>query len=110
MFCPARYGNAEELLHRQAVGMLLIHRRDIVQPVEIGQRLQVGLGLYQLFRTPVKQADMRIDTGDDLAIKLEHEAQHAMRRRMLRSEVDLEGALVGLFGHGTFAFSSPGNT
>src|SRR5690348_3256298 len=35
---------------------------------------------------------MRIDPLDDLAVELEHEAQHAVRGRMLRPEVDGEVA------------------
>ena len=42
---------------------------------------------------------MRIDALDDLAVELEHEAQHAVRRRMLRPEIDREVADV-VFGHG----------
>ena len=52
---------------------------------------------------------MRIDALDDFAVELEHEAQHAMRRRMLRPEVDGEVADVG-FGHHELFFSSPGST
>jgi hypothetical protein len=58
----------------------------------------------------MQEADMRIDAVDNLAVKLKHEAQNPVSGRMLRPKIDLEGALVGLFGHGTFAFSSPGNT
>ena len=31
---------------------------------------------------------MRIDPLDDLAVQLHHQPQHAVRRRMLRSEID----------------------
>ena len=65
---------------------------------------------------------MRIDTLDHLAVEFQHEAQHAMRRGMLRPEVDREVAKA-LVGHGLalhellqrhfavhdFAFSSPGS-
>ena len=105
----ARHRDAEQLLDRQREGVLLVHRRDVVEPVEIGDRLQVGLVLDQLLGAAVEQADMRIDALDDLAVELQHEAQHAVRRRMLRPEVDGEGADVG-FSHGyCFAFSSPGS-
>ena len=40
-----------------------------------------------------------IDPLDDLPVELEHKAQHPVRRRMLRSEIDGEVA-DGLFGHG----------
>jgi hypothetical protein len=56
----------------------------------------------------MQQADMRIDALADLAVELEDEAQDAVRRRVLRAEIDGEIADV-VFGH-CFAFSSPGST
>ena len=89
MSCAApRHLDAEQLLDREAEGVLLVHRRDIVEPVEIGHRLQVGLVLDQLLGAAVQQADMRIDALDDLAVELQHEPQHAVRRRVLRPEID----------------------
>ena len=73
--------------------MLLVDRRDIVEPVEIRDRLQIGLVLDQLFGAAMQKPDMRIDALDHLAVEFEHEAQHAVRRRMLRPEVDREIAL-----------------
>ncbi len=70
----------EQLFDGEAEGMLLVHRRDVVEPVEIGHRLQVGLGLDQLLGAAMQQADMRIDALDHLAVELEHQAQHAVRR------------------------------
>ena len=78
--------------------MLLIHRRDIIEPVEIRHRLQIGLVLDQLLGAAMQEPDMRIDPLDHLAVELEHEAQHAMRRRMLRPEIDGEVAEL-VFGH-----------
>ena len=104
-----RHVDAEQPLDGQREGMLLVHRRDIVEPVEIGHRLQIGLRLDQLFGAAMQQADMRIDALDDLAVELEHQAQHAVGRRMLRPEIDVEVADRGL-SHHCFAFSSPGST
>ncbi len=109
----ARHLDAEQLFRRQTEGVFLIHRRDIVEPVEIRDRLQIGLLLDQLFGAAVKQADMRIDAGDHFAVELQHQTQHAVRRRMLRAEIDGEITECCCFGHGqTFgpAFSSPGRT
>ena len=72
----------------QAEGVLLVHRRDVIEPVEIGDRLEIGLVLDQLLGAAMQQADMRIDARDDFAVQLQHQAQHAMRRRMLRPEID----------------------
>ena len=61
---------------------------------------------------------MRVDPLDHLAVELEHQAQHAMRSRMLRPEVDREVAEVLLVHDpdpaaycrpSSFAFSSPGS-
>ena len=35
----------------------------------------------------MQQADVRIGALDHLAVELEHQAQHAVRRRMLRPEI-----------------------
>jgi hypothetical protein len=59
--------------------VLHAERRTIVQPVEIGQRLQIGLVFDQLFGAAMQQADMRIDARHDFAVKLGHHAQHAVR-------------------------------
>jgi hypothetical protein len=60
----------------------------IGEAIEIGQRLRIGLVFDQLLGAAMQQADMRIDPLDDLAVQLHDEAKHAMRRRMLRAEVD----------------------
>ena len=111
----ARHLDAEQPLGRKAERMLLVHRRDIVEPVEIGHRLQIGLGLDQLLGAAMQQADMRIDPFHHLAVQLQHETQHAMRRRMLRTEIDREVAECrALLVHARapthlVAFSSPGS-
>jgi hypothetical protein len=48
--------------------MFLVHRRDIVEPVEVGQRLQIGFMLDQLFGAAMEQADMGIDAPDHLTV------------------------------------------
>ena len=36
---------------------------------------------------------MRIHTVDDLAVKVEHQSEHAVRGRVLRAEIDRELAI-----------------
>ncbi len=86
----ARHFKPEQLFHRETERVLLVHRCDVVEPVEIRDRLQIGLLLDQLLCAAVQEADMRIDALDHFAIKLEHEAQYPVRRRMLRPEVNGE--------------------
>src|SRR2546423_168065 len=94
----ARHGDAEQLFRRQTKRVLLIHRRDVIEPVEIRDRLQIGFVLDQLFGAAMKQADVRIDALDHFAVEFQHQTQHAVRSRMLRAEIDGEVAEV-VFGH-----------
>jgi len=88
--------------------VFLVHRRDIVEPVEVGQRLQVRFVLDQLFRATVQKSDMRIDALDDLAMELDYEPQDTVGRRVLGAKIDGEIANSG-FGHGGLA-SAAGST
>ncbi len=115
--------DAEQLLDRQREGVLLAHRRDVIEPVEIRHGLKEGLVLDQLLGAAMQEADMRIGALDHLAVHLQNEAQHAMGRRMLRPEIHGEGldesfgardgcaaAVVGahFLPPSCAAFSSPG--
>ena len=66
---------AEQLFDGKAEGVLLVHRRDVVEPVEVADGLQVGLVLDQLLGAAMQEADVRIDALHHLAVELEHEAQ-----------------------------------
>jgi hypothetical protein len=88
--CSARKRDAQELFRRQAERMLLVHRRYVVEAVEIRDRLQISLVLNQLLGTAMKQTDMRIDPLHHLAVEFKHEAQDAVRGRMLGAEIDRE--------------------
>jgi hypothetical protein len=68
--------------------VFLIHRGDIVEPVEIRDRLQIGLMFDQFFGSAMEQTDVRIDTLDNLSIKFQHKSKYAVGRRMLGAEID----------------------
>src|SRR5262245_51737509 len=95
----ARDRDAQKLFRRQAERMLLVHRRDIVEAVEIRDRLQIGFVLDQLLGAAMKQADMRIDPLHHPAVEFKREPQDAVRRRMLGAEIDREITLRR-FRHG----------
>src|SRR5262249_36877056 len=107
--------------------MFLIHRRDIIEPVEVRDVLEIGAGLHQLLCAAVEEPDMRVDSLDDFAVEFENEPKDAVRSRMLRAKIDckitdrivahardlplifvesLAPPQCGL----SLAFSSPGNT
>ena len=82
--------------------MLLIHWRDVIEPVKIGQRLKISLMFDQFLGPAMQKPNMRVNALDDLAVEFKHQTQHAVRRRVLRSEIDREIARSG-FGHSRLA-------
>ena len=79
-----------QLFDRQAPGVFLVHRGNIVEAVEIRQVLQVGAAFHKFFSAAMQKPDMGITALDDFAVQLEHEAQHAVRGRVLGPEIDVE--------------------
>src|SRR5712671_775048 len=53
-------GDAEQLLDREHVSMLVAHHRYIVEPVHVTDRLVERLRLRELLRSPMQQADVWI--------------------------------------------------
>ena len=83
-----RHLEPHQFLDREHEAVLHAHRRAVIEPVEIRQRLGVGLVLDQFLGAAVEQADVRVDALDDLAVQLHDQAQHAVRGRVLRAEID----------------------
>ena len=79
--------DAEQALDGEHVGVLVAHHRDVIEPVHVADGLVERLRLGELLGAAVQQPDVRVGLLDDFAIELEHQAQHAVRRRMLRAEV-----------------------
>ena len=86
MSCAPGDREPEQLFRRQAEGMLLVHRRDVVEPVEM-DCLQMGLVLDQLFRAAMEQPDMRVDRS---TICRQAPARDARRAPDAAAEVDGE--------------------
>ncbi|CFX43933.1 protein of unknown function [Candidatus Filomicrobium marinum] len=93
-----RNGEFKEAFGREAEGVLLIHRGNIVKAIEIPDRLKVRLMLDQLFGTAMQESDMRVNALDYFAVQLQNEPEHAVRGRVLRTKVDVELAQFG-FSH-----------
>src|SRR5687767_6343008 len=92
----ARHLKLQKPFDGKAKGMLLVHRRHIIEAVEIGDVLHIGLVFDELLGAAVEKANVRIDARDHLAVELEHKAQHAMGGRMLRAEIHCEVAKLSL--------------
>jgi hypothetical protein len=87
---------ADQALDGAHVGVLVAHHRHVVEAIHVADRLVEGLGLGQLLGAAMQQADVRVGALHDLAVHLQHQAQHAVRGRMLRAEVQGVVADLGL--------------
>ena len=113
-----RHLETQQLLDGQHKRMLLAHRADVIEAVEIGNGLRIGLVFDQLLGAAVQQADMRIDPAHDFAVHFHDHAQNTVGRGMLRPEIhghrfDMRFGHQFVFPAGAAAspaFSSPGNT
>ena len=85
----------EQLLDRQAVAEVVGHGAEIVDAVGQRDDLLVELGLAGLLDAGVQVADVGREGDDGFAVDLEHEAQHAVGRRVLRAHVEDHGLVVG---------------
>ncbi len=82
-------GDPHELLDRLDEAEVVRGRGDVVHAVRVGDALRIGHVLEELLGAAVQIADDRLRVDDALAVDLQKDAQHAVRRRMLRAEVDL---------------------
>ena len=79
--------DAHQPLDGQHVGVFVAHHRHVIQPVHVADRLVERLALRQLLGTAMQQADMRIGADHGFAVHFQDQAQHAVRGRVLRAEI-----------------------
>src|SRR3546814_6258776 len=82
ILCAQRHFEVEQLLDGEHIGVLHAHRADVIEPVEIGQRLKIGPVLDQLFGAAMEEADVRIDPLDDLSRSEEHTSELKSLKRI----------------------------
>ena len=87
VLCPLGHIHAHQFFNRHHIGVFVDHHRYIIETIHIRQILNVGAGLGEFFSGAMQQADMRVGALHDLAIELQHQPQHAVRRRMLGTKV-----------------------
>ena len=83
-----RHLDVEQPLDRHAVDELVRERRRVVHARDVGAALHVGELLAGLLHAGVEVADHRLDAQHLFGVELHHEAQHTVRRRVLRTHVD----------------------
>ena len=90
----ARHLELEGLLRCHAERGLATEEGQVVHARHVRNRLPVRLLLDVLLDAGVDVADLALDADDDLAVERRHHAEHAVRRRVVRAEVDLEQVRV----------------
>ena len=90
----ARHLEAEQLLDAHHVHELVAEERVVVGPGRVRDRLPVRLLLHVLLDARVHVAELVVQADDGLAVERDHEAQHAVRRGVVRPEADLHQVRV----------------
>src|SRR5439155_25914012 len=77
-FAAWRNFPAHQFFHLQGVSDIIRERREIIETVGVGNKLVVLHVLRDFFVATMKELDIRDRFGDDLAIKLKYQSQHAV--------------------------------
>jgi hypothetical protein len=80
--------NVQQLLHSKREALLVGHHRNVVESVEVGQRLQVCAVLDELLCASVQEANVGIGAHNLLTIEFENQSQHTVGSGMLGTKVD----------------------
>ena len=91
---PARDLHVEQLLERHDPGPLAEQRADVLERVEVADRLVVVGVLAELLDAAMQVAEDGVDVDDLLAVELEHDPQHAVGGRVLGTHVDEQLAIA----------------
>ena len=97
---PLRYFEAHQALDREDDAQFVAERRQPVVPVGQHDDLPVVADLEQLLRAPVHVPDDGFGADQPFAVEDQLEAEHPVRRRVLRPDVEHH---VGRFEAGTGA-------
>ena len=92
-YCPYifdPFGNLQShgFFYAHAKGMAVLHRAQIVKPVGESESLRVSHCLTELFDSSVDISAVYVQLLDDFPFERDPEAEHAVRSRMLRPDID----------------------
>ena len=73
-----------------------MQRRQVVHAGDVGRPLDVGELLGRLLHAGVEVADDRLGAQHGLAVELDHEPEHPVGGRVLRTHVDDHGLVIDL--------------
>ena len=91
-----RHLDAEQPLDREREPEVVEQRRQVVHPVRVRDALLIGVALEVLLESGVQVADVGTAFAHDLAVEVEHQAEHPVRRGVHRPHVQFHGAVADL--------------
>ena len=94
---PRRELHSQELLGGHGEDQLVGEGREVVHAGHVGGALDVGELLTGLLHAGVQVPDDRLGAQHGLAVELQHQAQHPVRRGVLRAHVDDHRVVVAPF-------------
>jgi len=89
------HADPEQFLDGQRETDIGRQRAQVVHPIRVRNELQIGAVLRDLLHAAVQVADVRHAVDHTLAVELEHQPQHAVRRRVRGAHVDRHD--IGVF-------------
>ena len=78
---------AQKLLHRQAIGEIIRKWREVIDAVGKCDGLRIGQRFAAFLDAGMEIANLRPGSDYGFAVELQHHAQHAMSRGVLRSHI-----------------------
>ena len=90
-----RHFDVKQLFDSEREGKFGEQRRCVIHARHVGWALQVGEFFARALHACMEIANNRLTAKNGLALEFEHETQHTVSRRMLRTHVDDHGFVVG---------------
>ena len=87
-------GLAGEFLDGKGVGPVVRHRREVIEPVGVGHRPEIGDGFAEFLVVAVEVTEDGFELHDGLTVEGDDHAEHAVSGRVVRAHGDLEEVAV----------------
>jgi hypothetical protein len=84
----------EQLLDREDEDELVVLEGEVVDPLGVRDPLPPGFLLHVLLEAGVEVADHGLEPDHLFAVQIDDQTEHAVRRGVVRPEVDLEDVVL----------------
>ncbi len=106
---PFGNGLADEFFDGERVRPVVRHRIEVIEPVRVGHRTEVGRILAELLVIAMEVPEYRLQPDDGLAVQGDHHPEHTVGRRVVRPHRHLEEIAVESVLHRPHTRAGRGN-